>query len=246
MVLSSIVFSLGVFANEGLEAIRKADEQRYSPVVRGLQRLTFEARVEGLKERVEQELIMLELSDLYFVVKWNKSNTQVEVHGLPSGFHQVKSTLAAVVQEKMEFIIPSTMLSKLDGYTTKQIQRDGVQVIVAEDESMMKAVKKMEISLGKNGALSKLSLSAPGFEVASTYTLKKNSATGEKMLLERVETDRIYSGIREKSIEAIEYGSIDGFVLPFSITTKRQIDGSEFQEQKISFSNHRVNEKSLE
>lgn len=249
--LVSILFH-PVFS-EDLTEIKQYDLRTYSPVSYGLKDVIFEVRVENLKEMLEGQYNLKNLVDVYYRVYWIfPGQYQINVEGLPQGFRELEAELKSILKEKLEFVVPKDLSSKLRAYKLSYKSQKPT-VIEGVDPTQSRSVNRVELHFQQNGKLKSFKSYSPYNVTESILDLGIKSWSHNKWVVEKYEIivdspQRILT-----VINSIDYETHGGIGLPKSISTKtkvqikRSVKGEEKlenlseQDSKLTFSKYEVN-----
>ena len=221
----------------------------YNPVKVGLKDFYCELRVEGLTEQIKKEYVTLKINDeIYYKVYWMyPGKVDLVVEGLPKGFDQLKAKLAALVINRLDFIVPQDLSTKMRGYklTKKGSMYEGV------DPTNKRPVNKIEISFNGEGVLKHYKSYSPlGFQ-NSDFSYGKKSWSKNKWVLEKIVAKAIQGPQVTETVTEISYDNFAGFGMPTSIDvdTTQRVSAPGKSEKKIEregetelkFSNYQIN-----
>lgn len=251
-IFVGLVFSLQINA-EDITEVKQYELRTYTPVNYGLKDLTFEVRVDNLKELLEGQYNLKNLVDVYYKVYWIfPGQYQINVEGLPDGFVELEAELKSILKEKLEFVVPKDISSKLRPYRLSYKSKKPT-VIEGVDPTQNRSVNRIELVFENNGKLRKLRSFSPHNVTESILDLGIKSWSHNKWVVEQ------YKMVVDSSQKVltvtndISYETHGGVGLPSTILTKTEVeartekDGKKKrvnlsqQESKLSFSNYEVN-----
>jgi hypothetical protein len=244
-----ILFPTLVFS-QGENLLKSWDSKIYNPKNEGLNSLSFDAKVDGLAESLKTNLIIPNISKIFFKITWDKKNQfKVNLMGLPQGFNELKNALESTMIDKLRFFIPTSFYEPLSEYqiSTKLVE-SGTQYTL-EDKTFLKEATKIEVFFNKTKNLSKVEInSLRGKEVNSF--IFEDSSIEKKFLIK----DLLIENVSAQGVFAlsylVEYAKVNKFVLPKRISITSQLHSTPtetgqkqvFSETKyeVSFSNFSV------
>lgn len=252
MICLGLSFTLKANAQEITE-VEQYELRTYSPINYGLKDLTFEVRVNNLKEMLEGQYNLKNLIDVYYKVYWIfPGQYQINVEGLPEGFVELESELKSILKEKLEFVVPKDISSKLRAYKLSYKSKKPT-VIEGVDPTQNRSVNRIELVFAESGKLKKMRSFSPYNVTESILNLGIKSWSHNKWVVEQYKMS-IESTQKVLTVtNNISYETHGGVGLPDTISTetkvevKREREGEEeivkLSEQKsqLTFSNYEVN-----
>lgn len=221
LALLLITFSAGVFSQEKIDELEQYEIRSYAPQKSGVKDLVFEARIDGLTEILQKNLTVGKLSDVSFKIYWlSPSQYQVEVHGLPKGFQEVKSDLTQLIKGKLEFVLPESFSEKFKGYNLKAEPIADGKLIRAIDQTYTMAVPEVDIVLDKTGTLKTVETRAPMSAVKTEFFHSPKSWSNNKLVIDRIVLTSKQGAAKVTSTNDIEYLNVNGVGFPSKITIK--------------------------
>ena len=265
-----ILLGLGSLAvsksdNEARVFLKEFDLSYYRPQRYNLRDFKVDARIDGLLERLSQQLIFGKLNDVYFELSWKarpKENDsdykKVEVQGMPNGFSEIKSQLSNNVLPRIDFIAPVSLSEKMKGYALNLIEnQDGTRTIVCRDLEGMKEASEIILIFDKKKRLVKFVAKSPiGLETVDLKLVKEPWSQG-KWVLSEYNVKKVHGPQTIESMSTLDYKVVSGFGLPDRIETKLKIAVGERRSalgpqayevetrSGMRFSNWKVNKASL-
>lgn len=221
LALLLITFSAGLFSQEKIEELEQYEIRSYAPQKSGVKDLVFEARIDGLTEVLQKNLSIGKLSDVSFKIYWlSPSQYQVEVHGLPKGFQEVKSDLSQLIKGKLEFVLPESFSEKFKGYNLKAEPIADGKLIRAIDQTYTMAVPEVDIVMDKSGTLKTVETRAPMSAVKTEFFHSPKSWSNNKLVIDRIVLTSKQGAAKVTSTNDIEYLNVNGVGFPSKITIK--------------------------
>ena len=263
-LLLFIVFCAMASARSNKEArafLREFDLSYYRPQMYNLRDFKVEARIDGLSERLSQQLIFGKLEDVFFSISWltrsKKSELdykKVTVMGLPGGFLEVKSQLANNVLPRIDFIAPVSLSEKMQDYKLHMtVDKGGVRTIVCKDPGSMKDASEIVLLFDKKKRLKRFIVKRPiGLETVDLKMVKEPWSQG-KWVLREYNVKKVHGVQTIEAMSTLDYKIVAGFGLPERIETKMKaivsrmpsVKGSNVYEgettSSMRFSNWQVN-----
>lgn len=253
--IGSIVLMNLSYAQQDIPEIEQYEIRNYDPQKSGLADLVFEARIENLVELLNKAGTFGKLSDVYFKIHWlSPDQYQVEVHGLPKGFAEVRNDLAMLIKGKLEFIIPEKFSSKFKAYTLKAEPISDGKLIKAIDQSYTMAVPEVEIVFDKSGKLKTVSSKANFQSINTEFFQSPKAWSNNKLVFDKIVTVTQQAGVTVTTTNSIDYITVAGIGFPSKITvsnvTEARIPAQGKEKEKdlkeeigsvILFSNYEVN-----
>ena len=217
----SILFLTSVFAETKIEELEQFEIRSYSPQSLGVKDLVFEARIEGLKNIIEKNLVVGKLEDLYFKIYWiNAGDFRVEVMGLPKGFTEVKDDLKQLIKGKLDFVIPEKFSTKLKPYTLKVEPILDGKLVKAIDETYTLAIPEIDITFDKSNKLKFIETKLSQSPVRTEFFHSPKSWSNNKLVLDKVVS---ISGVKGASLTIdndVEYVNVGGVGFPSKLVVK--------------------------
>tara|TARA_R110002049_G_scaffold206957_2_gene377376 strand:+ start:3290 stop:4108 length:819 start_codon:yes stop_codon:yes gene_type:complete len=247
----SIIALLGTSKLEASERLKQFDQNQYSPSKYGLKDLTFEVKIDGMEKDLKERYALTKVNDPRFKVYWlNPGRIEIEVLGLPPGFTNLKNELKKLVVERIEYVVPQNLSTRLRGYRfdEKKIKNDLV-VLEGKDETNTKAINKIDVVLNEQGEIQSMKTTSPSGSQMVKFESSKKSWSHSKNVIDTVNISAV-TGIQRNTTETkITYISKDGFGFPSSIATETTIEAMTNTEAKnkvttsanLYFSNYEVN-----
>ncbi len=234
------------------EVIQTFDVRTYSPVNYSLKDLTFEIRLKKLTDIVKKRLVDIKIEEVFFKVYWVfPGRFDIQVEGMPKGFHEIKNELKTLVINRLDYVVPQKLMPKLRSYQLKESKTSRGTLVIAADLTQQKSVNEIKMFFDKGGKLVSFNTSSPAGAQKSKMVMSPKSWSHNKWVVDRV-VSRSIAGIQTTKIENdIKYFNKDGFGFPqtISILTTQKIQApspkARPQERQvrstINFSNYRVN-----
>lgn len=221
LALLLIALSFASMAEEKIEELEQYEIRSYAPQKSGVKDLVFEARIDNLTEILQKNLSVGKLSDVSFKVYWvSPSQYQIEVHGLPKGFQEVRSDLIQLIKGKLEFVLPESFSEKFKGYTLKAEPVADGKLIRAIDQTYTMAVPEVDILMDKVGTLKSVETRAPMAAVKTEFFHSPKAWSNNKLVLDKIVLTSYQGGAKVTSANEIDYISVNGVGFPSKITIK--------------------------
>ncbi len=216
-----IAMSFTTFAQEKIEELEQYEIRSYAPQKSGVKDLVFEARIDNLTEILQKNLTLGKLTDVSFKIYWlSPSQYQIEVHGLPKGFQEVKSDLIQLIKGKLEFVLPESFSEKFKAYTLKAEPVADGKLIRAIDQTYTMAVPEVDILMDKTGSLKTVETRAPMSVVKTEFFHSPKSWSNGKLVLDKIVLNSTQGAVKISSTNDIEYQNVNGIGFPSKITIK--------------------------
>jgi len=210
-----------VIANEASDLLEENEIKNYDPQKQGLKDLVFEARIDNLAEILKAVGNFGNVTDLHFKVYWLPTNQyKIDVNGLPPGFEEVRNDLATLIKTKLDFVIPSTVQSRLKDYDLKTEATTEGKTIVATDPQGRLPITLMKINFDKSGKLSTMNYATGGQTIETKFASSPKSWSNNKNLLDTL-TITTKQGIQTNIItNKVEYLTESGIGFPSKLIIK--------------------------
>lgn len=220
-MLSFMILSPFLMAQQKISEIEQIDLRAYSPVNYGLKDLVFEARISNLKELLEDQYNLKNLIDVYYKIYWIfPGQYKIEVEGVPEGFVDLRLELRELIKDKLEFIIPLPFASKIRGYELSYKSKEPTIVISGVDRSQTRDVNRIEMELDQKGRLLSLTGFSPRGMSRSEFDLKIKPWSHNKWVIEKFQNSNPFPGGEVRVVHDIKYDSLAGLGLPSEIEVK--------------------------
>lgn len=238
---------------QDISEVEQYELRTYSPINYGLKDLTFEVRVDNLKEMLGEQYNLKNLVDVYYKVYWIfPGQYQINVEGLPEGFVELASELKSILKEKLEFVVPKDISSKLRSYKLSYKSKKPT-IIEGVDPTQSRSVNRIELVFEESGKLKKLRSFSPYNVTESILDVGIKSWSHNKWVVEEYKMV-IDSAQRVLTVtNDISYETHGGVGLPSTISTETKVElkrmkkGEEElvklteKESKLTFSKYEVN-----
>ncbi len=239
------------------EVIKRYDIGLYHPDRFGLKDLTFEVRIDGLTDKLNQQLIFGKLSDVYFKVYWLQDETgavqsKILVIGMPNGFDEMKKGLKQMVADRMDFVVPKMLAESLKECTTTFSPASYGGFVTCVDTTHQRAVDKMEIYFDKQGKMTRFMTLSPVGKTDSTMQMSAKPWSNNKWVVDSMKVKQ-FQGIQSTVTDyEFIYEKTELFGFPKTIvvktaqyllkaTEKNQEQLMRNTETALKFSNYAVN-----
>ncbi|MCP4913854.1 MAG: hypothetical protein GY909_12145 [Oligoflexia bacterium] len=248
----SILMMTSVFGKT--EAIKDYEIRSYDPVAMGMKDLYFEIHIDGLTEAFKKNNSMIELKgEIYYKVFWlYPGKVEVDIEGLPKGFHVQRTGLLSLVNDKLTEIIPTKLSKTLRSYELSQSKKGKYTIVKAKDRTRLSAVTEMELVFDSESRLKSVSARSPMGSQRVNHIYKampwsKNKWVKNKSIANSVtgiQTTKVEKNYYYKSVKGI------GLIEKIEVNTTQTLnqntkDGKEQKRSssdKVYVKGHRVNE----
>lgn len=208
-------------AQDKIEELEQYEIRSYAPQKTGVNDLVFEARIDNLTEMLSKNLVLGKLVDVSFKIHWlSPSEYKIEVLGLPKGFVEIKSDLAALIKGKLEFVLPEKFSEKFKGYSLKAEPIADGKLIRAIDATYTMAVPEVDIVIDKSGQLKSVETRATMSAVKTEFSYSPKSWSNNKLVLDKVVQKSKQGVATLTTTNDLEYISVNGIGFPSKITVK--------------------------
>lgn len=220
LILAMASFS-SAMASEATDLLQENEIKNYDPQKQGLKDLVFEARIDNLAEILKSLGNFGNVTDLHFKIYWMPNDQyKVEVNGLPKGFEEVRNDLSMLIKTKLDFVIPSTINSRLKEYDLKIEPSANGKTIVASDLQGRLAINQMKLNFDKSGKLLTMNYASGAQVVETKFDATPKSWSNNKNLLDTL-TITTKQGIQTNIItNKVEYVTISGIGFPSKLIIK--------------------------
>ncbi|PIP88856.1 MAG: hypothetical protein COW01_15230 [Bdellovibrionales bacterium CG12_big_fil_rev_8_21_14_0_65_38_15] len=208
------------------DILNQFDQDQYSPSKYGLKDLVFEIRIDGIEKDLKERFALNKLDDPRYKVYWlYPGRIEIDVLGLPPGFLSLKQELKKLVFERIEYVVPQDLSSRLRGYRfdDKKLKNNLTQ-LTGKDETNTKPISQIELVLAPGGIIKYLKTYSPSGSQLAKFSISKKSWSHNKNVVDKVEVVGV-TGIQKNTTETeISYISKDGFGFPGEIRTLSTIE----------------------
>ncbi len=233
-VLVTSFLSINSYADmRSEEVVKRYDIGYYHPERYGLNDLTFEVRIKGLTDKLNEQMIFGKLNDVHFKVYWimrgepNERNFQYQIMvvGMPKGFEEMKKGLKQMIATRLDYVIPRMLVESIKEYTTEYSSNQYGGTITCTDRTHKNDVDKMEIFFDKKGRMTRYATYSPAGRTDTTMSMNAKPWSKNKWVVDRV-TVKKYQGIQTTEMDYIftyEKVGLFGFPKTIRITTKQML-----------------------
>lgn len=217
-LIISITFSKILFANID-EFLNRYQVKQYSPINYGLKDLKVKVEIDGLTEKLNEQLVFGKLKKVYFFLYWKAPNKiNAEIIGMPNGFGEVKDRLIQGVLLRSDFLVPTALKDKIASFENKLLLEKGKTSIVSTDPKGSSQYSEIIYLFDKNDKMTKTVLKSPlGMEYID-LNFKKFSWSQNKLVLESYDLEKNEGVSNIKTKVKVKYLPIGGHGLPETIT----------------------------
>lgn len=243
-----LVFSTKTMAQD-IPEVEQYELKSYSPINYGLKDLTFEARIKNLKEVLEGKYNFSNLIDVYYKVYWIfPGQYQMSVEGLPDGFNELELELKSILKEKLEFVVPKGISSKLRAYKLSYKSKKPT-VIEGIDPTQSRTANRIELEFSGDGKLEEFRSFSPYNVTKSILELSSKSWSHNKWVIESYKVVSETPQSLTSVTNLIEYETHSGIGLPKSVKTRTKVEAKGKEKNttlseegsELTFSNYEVN-----
>lgn len=236
------------------DVVENFDLRYYHPQVMSLKDLSFEIRISNLKENVLKSIPLSKLDDLYYEVYWiTPGKYHVEVKGLPKGYVELRNELKALIQNRLDYVLPQKLAPKVRSYSLETVSvKNGMQKIIGTDRTHQRGINKIEIDFDREGKLRSFKTRSPMGSQTSNLSMSKKSWSNNKWVVDRITVTSV-QGIQVTKMEnKLSYKKVDGFGFPSKVTVtttqelkvaskKKDKENKRIVKSEITFSNYKIN-----
>lgn len=215
-----------ISSSQANEILTQFDQVQYSPTKYGLKDLVFEIRVDGIEKDLRERFALNKIDDPRYRVYWlSPGRIEIEVLGLPPGFASLKQELKKLVYERIEYVVPQDLSTRLRGYRfeEKNLKNNLIQLI-GKDETNTKPINQIEIVLAQGGEIKSLKTYAPSGSQLAKFNVAQKKWSHSKNVVQSVEVVGVTGIQKSKILTEITYISKDGFGFPSEIRTTTTIE----------------------
>lgn len=232
-ILSLLVLVWCPAGHSSISEIEEYEVRAYSPVNYGLKDLVFEVRVKDLEELLTEGYNLKNITDVYYRVFWMfPGQFKIEVLGLPDGFVEVENELKQILKEKLEFVIPGKLSTKLRSYQMSYKSKSPA-VLQGIDPTQSNIVNRVELAFAKNGKLESLTAFSPHSVVKSMVKSGIKSWSHNKWVVEKYSVESKLPNQVITVDNDIEYDTFSGVGLPTKINVTTKIESLYQEDEEI-------------
>lgn len=245
---------VSVSATKPAEIVENFDLRYYHPQLLSLNDLAFEIRISNLKENVLKSIPLSKIDDLYYSVYWiSPGKYHVEVKGLPKGYVELKNELKALIQNRLDYVLPQKLAPKVRSYSLKSVtDKSGSKRILGTDKTHQRGINEIEISFNREGKLKQFKTKSPMGSQTSTLSMSKKPWSKNKWVVDNVIVTSVQGIQVTKMNNKLTYKNYEGFGFPdkVEVTTTQELQvASNKKDEKnkrtvkseIIFSNYLIN-----
>ena len=209
------------------ELLRDFDLAYYRPQVYNLRDFKVDTRIDGLSEKLSQQLIFGKLKDVFFEISWLTRDrmtvpdySKVKVLGFPDGFVEVRSELSSNVQQRIDFIVPVALSERMKDYELSMtVDKDGTHTVICRDPKNMEDANEIILVFDKKRRLKRFIVKRPMVLETVDLKLVKKSWSQGKWVLSEYNVEKVQGAQKISSNSTFDYTVIAGFGLPERIET---------------------------
>lgn len=203
-------------ASKPAELVENFDLRYYHPQINNLKDLAFKIRISNLKENVLKSIPLSKLDDLYYSVFWiTPGRYHVEVHGLPTGYTELKNELKALIQNRLDFVLPQKLAPKVRSYSLKSTDGSSESLkIEGVDKTHQRGINKIEIEFDKKGKLKSFVTKSPMGSQKSVMSMSPKSWSKNKWVVDNITIFSTQGLQTTKMKNELIYKNYDGFGFP--------------------------------
>lgn len=125
ILLISILFSMGLYAQDPISYLNISDSKIYSLKSKGIKDITVDLESTRLTKQLNDQQSFGKIDELIFRVYWtaDPERVSIEVLGLPEGFVEIKEGLKREIAQFLEYLFPIGVVKKFSGYKISQGNR---------------------------------------------------------------------------------------------------------------------------
>jgi len=253
-ILVLLVTQIWSIAFANIEVIQQFDQQQYSPAKYGLKDLTFEIRVENLEQDIKKRFSIDQIKDLHFKVYWlTPGRTAIEVHGLPTGFEALRNELKKIVVERIEYVVPQDMATRLRSYDFKlEKNSNGQTVLNGTDKTSHNVINQIQLVFDRENQLRSMKTTSPSGSNTATFQASEMPWSHSKKVVREVALSGVMGLQKTNVVTKLDYVAIDGFGFPAGIESITKVTAMTNQDEKstnemsskMTFSSYKINDGS--
>jgi hypothetical protein len=248
--LITILFSLGVYAQDPANYLNIFDTKIYSLKAKGIKDFTVDLESTRLTKQLNDQQNFGKIDELIFRLYWtaDPERISIEVLGLPEGFVQVKEGLKLEIAQFLEYLIPIGILKKFNGYKISQGTKP--KEFIAQDTTGIAPVPNYILKFDEQDKLVEVVGNKPVGLIEIKQNLEKTSfSDGKWVLVEQVSTSS-ENGVSVSVTKEFEHDKVQGIgvLSEINITTVFTSQVKDSKSVKLSDSiklkNYKINEGS--
>jgi len=246
--LITILFSLGVYAQEASNYLNIFDSKIYSLKSKGIKDFTVDLESTRLTKQLNDQQNFGKIEELIFRVYWtaDPERVSIEVLGLPEGFVEVKEGLKVEMAQLLEYLMPIGILKKFNGYKISQGTRP--KEFVAQDTTGIAPVPNYVLKFDEQDKLVEVIGNKPVGTIQIKQNFEKTSFSDSKwVLMEQVSTSA-ENGVSVSVTKEFDHDKVQGIgvLSEINITTvfTSQVKDSKSVKltDSIKLKNYKINE----
>jgi hypothetical protein len=223
------------------------DNKVYSLKTKGVKDFVVDLTSSKLTRQINDQKTFGEVKKVTFRAYWtaNPERLDIEVLGLPEGFHEVKAQLIASILPLMDNVLPMTIQQRFPGYKFSAGTKP--RTFIATDASGVAPVPSYVIHFDEQDKLTTVVANRPIGTSEIKFDYEKKSFTDGKWALMQSTTTSSDSGQTITSTRDLEYGTSQGMgiVSSVTLTTTQKFDKANIkpvtQSDEITFENYKIN-----
>ncbi len=202
-------------AQDPAAVLRASDERTYTPRVKGLKDVFFEMSSPEVTKQLNDQMVLGRVTDAVFRVYWTAQpeRLDMDVKGLPAGFHEVKEELKASMASRFEHVVPVPLEKKFSSYQLRPVP-GRTRFLIASDPKGLMPVPEFELEFDVEGRLQTSRAKKPVGTVVTRYTYGKFPWADSKGVLVKIEVVGEEGPLTTHSTVEITYETHAGIGLP--------------------------------
>lgn len=247
LLLSLVLFTFAAQAEEPLAYFTLFDNKVYSLKTKGVKDFVVDLSSSKLTGQINEQKTFGVVKKVIFRAYWtqNPERLDIEVLGLPEGFHEAKAQLISSMIPMMDNILPMTVAQRFPGYKFSATAKP--KEFTATDSSGVAPVPSYLLRFDEQDKLTEVIANRHVGSSQMTFNYEKKAFTDGKWAMEQSSSKSSENGQTITSSRKLTYGSSQGIgvVSSVTLTTEQKLDKGDSkpvtQSDEIKFENYKIN-----
>lgn len=223
------------------------DNKVYSLKTKGVKDFVVDLSSSKLTGHINDQKTFGAVKKLIFRAYWtaNPERLDIEVMGLPEGFHEVKAQLIASILPLMDSVLPMTIQQRFPGY--KFTAGPKPKTFIATDTTGVAPVPSYVLNFDEQDKLATVIANRAIGTSETKFDYEKKGFTDGKWAFMKSTSTTSESGQTITSERELEYGTSQGIgvVTSVTLTTTQKFEKGDMkpvtQSDEIAFENYKIN-----
>ena len=246
-LICSFIFAGASFAQDPLVNLRLFDGKVYSLKNKGIKDFVVDISSSKLAQQLTNHGTFGNVKNLSFRVFWtlNPERLDIEILGMPDGFHELKEELKLSVLSMLDSILPPPLEKKFAGY---KFTLKGPGLYLAQDTTGVADIPSYILKFDEQNRLVSVEGQKPVGTLKISPVYEKDSFSDGRWVLKKQITDASEAGQTAKTTKTIGYGQQSGLTVVKSVTITTDQTFSRPEQKPVSlaetieFKNYKIDQ----